>query len=32
MKGNFTTCALLKQQPKQDAEAFKKKYGLECEL
>ena len=32
MKGNFTTCALLKQQPKRDSDAFKRKHGLECEM
>lgn len=31
MKGNFTTCVLLKQQSKHDARAFMKKYGLECD-
>jgi uncharacterized protein YegJ (DUF2314 family) len=32
LKGNFTTCVLLKRQPKRDAAAFMKKYGLECDL
>jgi uncharacterized protein YegJ (DUF2314 family) len=30
MKGNFTACALLAKEPKENAEAFKKEYGLEC--
>ena len=30
MYGNFTACALLTQQPKADAEAFKRQYGLQC--
>jgi uncharacterized protein YegJ (DUF2314 family) len=32
MKGNFTACALLKAGPKEDREAFKKQYGLDCAL
>ena len=31
MKGNYTACALLKREPGQVA-AFKKKFGLECDL
>jgi uncharacterized protein YegJ (DUF2314 family) len=30
MKGNYTACALIKREPAKDAEAFKKRYGLEC--
>ena len=30
MKGNFTACALLETGPKEDKEAFKKQYGLDC--
>jgi uncharacterized protein YegJ (DUF2314 family) len=29
-KGNFTACALLKREPRRDAEAFVRRYGLEC--
>lgn len=32
MKGNYTACAILKREPKESAEAFKKQYGLECDL
>jgi uncharacterized protein YegJ (DUF2314 family) len=32
MKGNYTACALLKKAPKGDIDAFKKRYGLECDL
>jgi len=32
MKGNYTACALLKREPRQQAEAFKKQYGLDCSL
>jgi len=32
MKGNFTGCALLKQEPKADADAFKKRFGLQCDF
>jgi uncharacterized protein YegJ (DUF2314 family) len=32
MKGNFTACALLKAGTKADREAFKKEYGLDCDL
>jgi len=31
MKGNYTACVLLKREPGQ-AEAFKKQFGLECDL
>ena len=31
MKGNYTACALLKHEPKQQAEAFKQRFGLECD-
>jgi uncharacterized protein YegJ (DUF2314 family) len=31
MKGNYTACALLKREPKQQAEAFKQRFGLECD-
>ena len=31
MKGNYTACALLKREPGQ-ADAFKKRFGLECDL
>jgi uncharacterized protein YegJ (DUF2314 family) len=31
MKGNFTACALLEARPKEDKEAFKQQYGLDCE-
>lgn len=31
MKGNYTACALLKREPAQAA-AFKKRFGLECDL
>ena len=30
MKGNFTACALLKNESKQEREAFKKRFGLDC--
>jgi uncharacterized protein YegJ (DUF2314 family) len=30
MVGNFTACALLKKEPPQQADAFKKEYGLNC--
>jgi uncharacterized protein YegJ (DUF2314 family) len=32
MKGNYTACALLKTAPKSDVDAFKKRFGLECDL
>ncbi|MBI1889212.1 MAG: DUF2314 domain-containing protein [Burkholderiales bacterium] len=31
MMGNFTACALLTKEPKEQAEEFKKQYGLTCE-
>ena len=31
MHGNFTACALLKRQPRRQAEAVKKSYGLSCD-
>ena len=31
MKGNYTACALLRREPKQQAEAFKQRFGLECD-
>ena len=30
MKGNYTACALLKSASKQEAEEFKKRFGLDC--
>lgn len=30
MKGNYSACVLLKNEPKEQADAFKKKFGLEC--
>lgn len=30
MKGNFTACALLKREPKRQADAFRRKFGLDC--
>jgi len=32
LKGNFTGCALLKQEKKRDAEAFKRRFGLTCDF
>jgi uncharacterized protein YegJ (DUF2314 family) len=32
MKGNYTACALLRHEPKDQQEQFKKQYGLECDL
>ncbi len=32
MKGNFTTCAIFKNKPQHEMDAFKKQYGLECEF
>src|SRR6516162_9915048 len=32
MRGNYTDCALLKSVPKNEAEEFKKTYGLNCNL
>jgi uncharacterized protein YegJ (DUF2314 family) len=29
--GNFTSCAILKNEPAHEAEAFKQRFGLECE-
>ncbi|MBV8836865.1 MAG: DUF2314 domain-containing protein [Alphaproteobacteria bacterium] len=31
MKGNYTACALLKNEPKEQQEEFKKRFGLECD-
>jgi len=31
MKGNYTACALLKREPKEQAEAAKKRLGHECD-
>lgn len=31
MKGNFTSCAILKREPKRHAEDFKQQFGLECD-
>jgi uncharacterized protein YegJ (DUF2314 family) len=30
MKGNFTACALILKSPPQDQEAFKKRFGFDC--
>jgi len=32
MKGSFTTCAILKHEPRREADALMKQYGLECDL
>jgi uncharacterized protein YegJ (DUF2314 family) len=32
MKGNFTACALLRQEPEEQREQFMRQYGLECDL
>lgn len=32
MKGNYTACAILKREPKAQQEAFKKRFGLECDI
>jgi uncharacterized protein YegJ (DUF2314 family) len=32
MKGNYTVCVILKREPKEQAEAAKKRFGLECDL
>jgi uncharacterized protein YegJ (DUF2314 family) len=32
MRGNYTACALLKSAPKNEAEEFKKIFGLNCDL
>lgn len=31
MIGNYTACALVKKEPKRQAEEFKRQYGLNCE-
>lgn len=31
MKGNYSACVLLKNEPKEHADALKKKFGLTCE-
>jgi uncharacterized protein YegJ (DUF2314 family) len=31
MKGNFSACVLLKNEPKDQADALKKRFGLECD-
>jgi uncharacterized protein YegJ (DUF2314 family) len=31
MHGNFTACAILKREPVQQAQAFMKKFGLNCD-
>lgn len=32
MKGNYTVCVLLKREPKEQLEAAKKRFGLDCDL
>jgi uncharacterized protein YegJ (DUF2314 family) len=32
MKGSFTTCAILKHEPRREADALMKQYGLDCDL
>jgi len=32
MKGNYTTCVLMRREPRQQAEAFIKQRGLDCRL
>jgi uncharacterized protein YegJ (DUF2314 family) len=32
MKGSFTTCAILKKEPRKDADAMMKRYGLACDF
>ncbi len=32
MKGNYTACALLKSASKQEADEFKKRFGLNCDF
>ena len=32
LKGNYTACALLKQEKKRDADAFKRRLGLTCDF
>jgi hypothetical protein len=31
MIGNYTACAIIKHEPIEDAEAFKRQYGLSCD-
>jgi uncharacterized protein YegJ (DUF2314 family) len=31
MKGNYSACVLLQSEPKEQADAFKKKFGLTCD-
>jgi uncharacterized protein YegJ (DUF2314 family) len=31
MMGNYTACVLLKREPKQEAQAFMKQFGLRCD-
>jgi len=30
MKGGYTTCAIVKREPREEASAFAKQYGLDC--
>jgi hypothetical protein len=30
MKGNYTACVLIRNEPKDQQEAFKKRFGLDC--
>jgi uncharacterized protein YegJ (DUF2314 family) len=32
MQGSYTTCAILKRQPRAEADALMKRYGLSCDL
>jgi uncharacterized protein YegJ (DUF2314 family) len=32
MKGSYTTCAILKKEPRAEADAMMKQYGLTCGL
>ena len=32
MKGSYTTCAILKKEPRAEADAMMKQYGLACDL
>ncbi len=32
MKGNYTACALMKKATQKDRDAFKKRFGLDCDL
>jgi uncharacterized protein YegJ (DUF2314 family) len=32
MKGSYTACALLKREPKDQIEAVKRRFGLDCDL